>query len=287
MKKEQLISAAKELNKLLNPTPKIPMTSKATDEEILQGLVDASEILEEEDEITKETAKVLKYAAKWAAEQEADDDEADDDEADDDEDEDEDIDEDGDDDEDEDEDIDEDGDDDEDEDEDEDEDGDDDEDEDEDEDVDPLLEEIEAAKTVKNLAAIIKANDIFEDEAKALLKIKDVEELKEAMSEIVQSQDEDGDDDEDEDEDEAPAAPVKKEKAAAPKGISKEGPSNQEIADKLYKEKADDKVILKTFTDLYKKKKPDADKDYVKKRAAIYMKIAKDKADAIKAAKKK
>ena len=273
MKKEQLISAAKELNKLLNPTPKIPMTSKATDEEILQGLVDASEILEEEDEITKETAKVLKYAAKWAAEQEADDDEADDDEADDDEDEDEDIDEDGDDDEDEDED--------------EDEDGDDDEDEDEDEDVDPLLEEIEAAKTVKNLAAIIKANDIFEDEAKALLKIKDVEELKEAMSEIVQSQDEDGDDDEDEDEDEAPAAPVKKEKAAAPKGISKEGPSNQEIADKLYKEKADDKVILKTFTDLYKKKKPDADKDYVKKRAAIYMKIAKDKADAIKAAKKK
>ena len=259
MKKEQLISAAKELNKLLNPTPKIPMTSKATDEEILQGLVDASEILEEEDEITKETAKVLKYAAKWAAEQEADDDEADDDEADDDEDEDEDIDE----------------------------DGDDDEDEDEDEDVDPLLEEIEAAKTVKNLAAIIKANDIFEDEAKALLKIKDVEELKEAMSEIVQSQDEDGDDDEDEDEDEAPAAPVKKEKAAAPKGISKEGPSNQEIADKLYKEKADDKVILKTFTDLYKKKKPDADKDYVKKRAAIYMKIAKDKADAIKAAKKK
>jgi hypothetical protein len=87
--------------------------------------------------------------------------------------------------------------------------------------------------------------------------------------------------DEEDEEEEKPAKKSNKKEAPAPakKPIAKDGQleSFQSIADGLLKEKATEKTILSTFAKLYKDRKGLTDPDFIKKRAQIYMDIAKKK----------
>jgi hypothetical protein len=58
------------------------------------------------------------------------------------------------------------------------------------------------------------------------------------------------------------------------------GESNEALAERLLKEKADEARILKEFTAVYKAKGNITDKKFITSRAAIYMKIAKKRAEA-------
>jgi hypothetical protein len=57
MKRSELVAAAKELNEVLDPDPKINV--KGTPEELEAGIREASEILAEDDKLTKATRAVL------------------------------------------------------------------------------------------------------------------------------------------------------------------------------------------------------------------------------------
>ena len=58
--------------------------------------------------------------------------------------------------------------------------------------------------------------------------------------------------------------------------------SNEALATKLLKEKADEATILAAFTKVYKDKKGVTDKKFVEKRIKIYMSIASKRVKASK-----
>lgn len=74
----------------------------------------------------------------------------------------------------------------------------------------------------------------------------------------------------------------KEEEKKAPKPRAE---SNEALGERLLKEKADEATILAAYTKVYKTKSNITDKKFVAARAAIYMKIAKKRAEA-KSAKK-
>ena len=92
-----------------------------------------------------------------------------------------------------------------------------------------------------------------------------------ALAEKYGTEEEEEEEDDDEDEDEKKPAPKKK---GPPRKVRK---SNQEIADELLAEKADEKTILAAFKKVYAERAI-TDMDFVKKRAGIYMDIAKKRA---------
>ncbi len=59
MERKQLVKTATELNKVLELDPAIVVTKKATDEEIIQGITEAADLLEDEDKLTKATEATL------------------------------------------------------------------------------------------------------------------------------------------------------------------------------------------------------------------------------------
>ena len=107
----------------------------------------------------------------------------------------------------------------------------------------------------------------------SLTKYKTIKTLKEAMLEFLE-----GDDDEEEEE-EAPVKAKAKEKTkkAPPKEKKEKTETNQALAARLLEEEAGTKEINAAFKKVYEAKGVD-DMDFIKKRAGIYMKIAKDAA---------
>ena len=87
MKKEKLLAAAKELNDLLGLDPAIPTKKSTEEDEIIGGLKEAAEFIEEDDmdNISEETIKVLQEIGAPGFEIVDDDDDGDDDDDDDDE----------------------------------------------------------------------------------------------------------------------------------------------------------------------------------------------------------
>lgn len=87
MKKEKLLSAAKELNELLGLDPAIPTKKSSEEDEIIGGLKEAAEFIEEDDmeSISEETIKVLQEIEAPGFEIVDNDDAGDDDDGDDDE----------------------------------------------------------------------------------------------------------------------------------------------------------------------------------------------------------
>jgi hypothetical protein len=71
-------------------------------------------------------------------------------------------------------------------------------------------------------------------------------------------------------------AKLEKAEKKAVKAANKSKESNEKLAVRLLKEKADDKAILASFTKVYKEKGI-VDKTFIAKRASIYMEIAKKK----------
>lgn len=69
-------------------------------------------------------------------------------------------------------------------------------------------------------------------------------------------------------------------KPAAKKEPTVRAESNEALGERLLKEKANEATILATFTKVYKDKSGVTDKKFVAARAAIYMKIAKKRAEA-------
>ena len=62
---------------------------------------------------------------------------------------------------------------------------------------------------------------------------------------------------------------------------------NEKIAEDLFKEVgADEKAFIAKFKEIYAIKSPDSKKDFVEKRALVYMKLASDRAEARTAKKK-
>jgi hypothetical protein len=78
------------------------------------------------------------------------------------------------------------------------------------------------------------------------------------------------------------AAKPKADKAKPKKSSIRVGTKSfQTLADELLASGAEDDEIVERFAELYLERKNETDKVYIGKRAAIYMRIAKDKADAI------
>ena len=141
-----------------------------------------------------------------------------------------------------------------------------------------LVDQITGAAKIAALQAIVEKNDEFKKIRKSVAKFKTATILKQAMLDILS-----------ETADEAEEAPKAEKKVAKPaKEVDPNAPkkknpfikvpgvlSFQETADKLLAEKADDKTIQDTFVALYKERKSITDAEFVKGRAAIYMKIAK------------
>jgi len=171
-----------------------------------------------------------------------------------------------------------------------------------------LKDQIEAASKLSELKAIAEGNVEFKSIKKRLHSFKKAAELKEEMLGLIEDEDAEEvaekiskknikdkkvnagkkapveDEDEDEEEEEAPKKKAKPaadgKKKANP--FVKNGPSMQDIADKLWKDKADKATIKKAFTVAYKDKKDITDALFVQKRIATYMKIAEEKAGKAK-----
>ena len=79
----------------------------------------------------------------------------------------------------------------------------------------------------------------------------------------------------------------KADKPAVKKEKKERAESNEHIGERLLKEKANEATILSTFAKVYKEKKDITDKKFVAARAAIYMTIAKKRAEAKKETVKK
>jgi outer membrane biosynthesis protein TonB len=147
------------------------------------------------------------------------------------------------------------------------------------------------AKLVAEAGGLLEADDDISAKTEAVLKdlgvIEDEEETEEEETEEEETEEE---------EEEKPAKKKDKKKAPAKKAPAKKAPakkapvkkaaakkekkprkkSNQQLANELLEEGASEKQILKAFKEVYG---ADADDDWVKARANIYMKIAKKNAE--------
>jgi hypothetical protein len=166
----------------------------------------------------------------------------------------------------------------------------------------------ENKKDLKVLKSIAEDNVEFKSIKKRLHSFKKASELYEEMSGLIEDEEEEQQEvaekghkkniadkkvndvkghkapveDEEEEEEEEDEKPAKKAKATdgkkKPNPFVKNGPSMQDIADKLLKEGADKATIKKEFVKAYKEKKDITDMAFIQKRIDTYMKIAKDKA---------
>jgi hypothetical protein len=169
-----------------------------------------------------------------------------------------------------------------------------------------LKDQIDGASKLSELKTIAEDNVEFKSLKKRLHAFKKASELKEEMLGLIEEDDEEaqeiaekihkknignkkvnkGKDAEEEDDDEEEEAPKKKAKVTdgkkKPNPFVKNGPSMQDIADKLFKTKADKATIKKEFTAAYKEKKDITDQAFITKRINTYMKIAEEKAGKAK-----